>query len=99
MAKMGRPAFPREVRVAFWDGVRSGLGVEEAAAAAGVSRNAGWRWVQAAGGVKAPQFPDCGDCYSFKPLPAMSGTRCGPPAEAGAGSKECMVIAASRSAK
>ena len=52
MAKMGRPALAREVRVAFWDGVRSGLGVEEAAAAAGVSRNAAWRWMRAAGGVK-----------------------------------------------
>jgi len=52
VAKMGRPALPREVRVAFWDGVRSGLGVEEAAAAAGVSRNAVWRWMRAAGGVK-----------------------------------------------
>src|SRR5262249_41905735 len=27
VAKMGRPALPREVRVAFWDGVRAGLGV------------------------------------------------------------------------
>ena len=52
MAKMGRPALPREVRVAFWDGVRSGLGVEAAAAAAGASRNAAWRWMRAAGGVK-----------------------------------------------
>src|SRR5581483_505725 len=52
VAKMGRPALPREVRVAFWDGVRSGLGVEEAAAAAGASRNAAWRWMRAAGGVK-----------------------------------------------
>ena len=52
MAKMGRPALPREVRAAFWDGVRSGLGAEEAAAAAGASRNAAWRWMRAAGGVK-----------------------------------------------
>jgi transposase, IS30 family len=52
VAKVGRPALPREVRVAFWDGVRWGLGVEEAAAAAGASRNAAWRWMRAAGGVK-----------------------------------------------
>lgn len=52
MARMGRPGLPREVRVRFWDGVRAGLGVEAAAAAAGVSRNAGWMWVRQAGGVK-----------------------------------------------
>ena len=52
MAKMGRPGLPREVQVAFWDGIRAGLGVEEAAAAAGVSRNGAWKWLRAAGGVK-----------------------------------------------
>ena len=52
MAKMGRPALPREVQVAFWDGIRAGLGVEEAAAVAGVSRNGAWKWLRAAGGVK-----------------------------------------------
>ena len=52
MAKMGRPPLPREVRAAFWDGVRAGLGVEEAAVAAGVSRRAGWRWMRQAGGVR-----------------------------------------------
>ena len=56
MAKMGRPPLPREVRAAFWDGVRAGLGVEEAAAAAGVSRRAGWRWMRQAGGVR-PDAP------------------------------------------
>jgi transposase, IS30 family len=49
---MGRPALPREVQVVFWDGIRAGLGVEEAAAAAGVSRNGAWKWLRAAGGVK-----------------------------------------------
>jgi IS30 family transposase len=49
---MGRPGLPREVQVAFWDGIRAGLGVEEAAAAAGVSRNGAWKWLRAAGGVK-----------------------------------------------
>jgi transposase, IS30 family len=52
VAKMGRPALPREVQVAFWDVIRAGLGVEEAAAAAGVSRNGAWKWLRAAGGVK-----------------------------------------------
>ena len=52
MVKMGRPALPREVQVVFWDGIRAGLGVEEAAAAAGVSRNGAWKWLRAAGGVK-----------------------------------------------
>jgi IS30 family transposase len=49
---MGRPPLPREVRVAFWDGVRSGLGVDEAAAAAGVGPRLGRKWLAAAGGVK-----------------------------------------------
>ena len=50
--KLGRPALSREVRVAFWDGVRAGLGVEEAAGAAGAGRETARRWVVAAGGVK-----------------------------------------------
>jgi IS30 family transposase len=49
---MGRPALPREVRVAFWDGVRAGLSPEEAAVAAGAGRHAGRLWMAAAGGVK-----------------------------------------------
>jgi IS30 family transposase len=52
VARSGRPGLPREVRVAFWDGVRAGLGVEAAAVAAGVSKNQGWRWLRDAGGVK-----------------------------------------------
>ena len=52
MAKTGRPALPREVRVAFWDGIGAGLSVAEAAAAAGVSRRSGVSWVRAAGGVR-----------------------------------------------
>ena len=51
MARMGRPALPREVRVAFWDGVRAGLVVEAAAAAAGVSPRTARVWMRAAGGV------------------------------------------------
>ena len=52
MARMGRPVLPREVRVAFWDGVRAGLGIEAAASAAGVSDRVARAWVLAAGGVK-----------------------------------------------
>ena len=50
--RLGRPALSREVRVAFWDGVRAGLSTEEAAAAAGAGRETARRWVVAAGGVK-----------------------------------------------
>jgi transposase, IS30 family len=62
VARMGRPELPRELAVAFWDGVRAGLGVEEAAAAAGVNRRQGWRWLREAGGVKqvAPRAPSSG---------------------------------------
>jgi len=49
---VGRPRLPREVQVAFWDGIREGLCVEEAAVRAGASGGAGWRWVRAAGGVR-----------------------------------------------
>jgi IS30 family transposase len=52
VAKFGRPALPRDVQVAFWDGVRAGLVQEAAAAAAGASRESGRRWVREAGGVK-----------------------------------------------
>ena len=52
MTKLGRPGLPRAVRVPFWDGIRAGLGAEEAAAAAGVSRESARRWVREAGGVK-----------------------------------------------
>jgi transposase, IS30 family len=52
VARMGVPGRPREVRVRFWDGIRAGLAVEQAAAAAGVGRNAAWGWLRQAGGVK-----------------------------------------------
>jgi transposase, IS30 family len=48
----GRPGLARDVQVRFWDGVRAGLGLEEAAAAAGANRESARRWVRAAGGVK-----------------------------------------------
>jgi transposase, IS30 family len=42
---------PRPVRQAFWDGVRAGLGVEDAARLAGVSYPAARAWFINAGGV------------------------------------------------
>jgi len=48
---MGRPAVPRALRVRFWDGVRSGLSLREAAAAAGVHRHQAEAWFREAGGV------------------------------------------------
>jgi len=54
MASSGGVPFPRVVRECFWSGVRSGLSVKEAAAAAGVSRNSGWRWMVERGGVMPP---------------------------------------------
>jgi transposase, IS30 family len=47
----GRPAAARPVQVRFWEGVRSGLGVQEAGVAAGVGRNKAYAWFRLAGGV------------------------------------------------
>jgi transposase, IS30 family len=52
VAKMGRPRVPQAVRAGFWDGIRSGLGLREAAAAAGVHRHQAEAWFREAGGVK-----------------------------------------------
>jgi transposase, IS30 family len=52
VVKNGRPGLPREAEAGFWDGVRAGLGVGEAAVAAGVSSSQAGRWFQRAGGVK-----------------------------------------------
>ena len=52
MVKNGRPGVPRSVQAGFWDGVRSGLGVREAALAAGVGRSKAEVWFRLAGGVK-----------------------------------------------
>jgi IS30 family transposase len=52
VAKLGRPRVPGVVRARFWDGVRSGLGLREAAAAAGVHRHQAEGWFREAGGVK-----------------------------------------------
>jgi transposase, IS30 family len=51
--KSGRPAAPRAVQVQFWEGVRSGLGVQEAGAAAGVGPVKAFAWFKQAGGVKS----------------------------------------------
>jgi transposase, IS30 family len=47
----GRPPVPRAVRAGFWDGVRCGLSVPEAAQAAGVGLNSARAWFREAGGV------------------------------------------------
>jgi transposase, IS30 family len=52
--KAGRPGAPAEVRARFWHGIRSGLGIAEAAAAAGVSRSRAQEWFRDAGGVAPP---------------------------------------------
>jgi transposase, IS30 family len=52
VVKLGRPPVPRAGRVGFWDGVRSGLSLREAAAAAGVHRHQAEVWFREAGGVK-----------------------------------------------
>ena len=52
MVKNGRPGLARVERVVFWEGMRGGLGVPEAAAGAGVSYLTGWRLFAGAGGVK-----------------------------------------------
>jgi IS30 family transposase len=49
--RTGRPAAPRALQVRFWEGIRSGLGVEAAARAAGAGHDAGFGWFKAAGGV------------------------------------------------
>jgi transposase, IS30 family len=47
----GRPGLPVEVRRRFWVGVRAGVGVAEAAVAAGVSETVARRWFRECGGV------------------------------------------------
>jgi transposase, IS30 family len=63
---VGRPGFPGVVRRQFWDQVRAGFSVVEAAEAVGVSRNAGQRWFQQVGGVNPyPIVPVSGRYLSF----------------------------------
>ena len=54
MALRGRPPVPRAVRAGFWEGVRSGLSVREAAQAAGVHHSQAKDWFREAGGVAPP---------------------------------------------
>jgi len=51
--KNGRPAVPRALEVQFWEGIRSGLGVQVAGAAAGVGPVKAFAWFRQAGGVKS----------------------------------------------
>jgi transposase, IS30 family len=51
--KNGRPAAPRALQVQFWDGIRSGLAIQEAGAAAGVGPVKAFAWFRQAGGVKS----------------------------------------------
>lgn len=51
MAGKGRPTRPREVEREFWRQIRTGLGIEDAAAAAGVSKNLAGRWYRHGGGM------------------------------------------------
>lgn len=52
-----RPSKSSRLRRRFWEEIRGGLTVSEAAVAVGVSLNSGWRWFADAGGVR-PQLPD-----------------------------------------
>ncbi|MGH9621708.1 MAG: IS30 family transposase [Bryobacteraceae bacterium] len=51
VAKVGRPPVPRAAQAGFWEGVRSGLGLRQAALAAGVHRHRAEAWFREAGGV------------------------------------------------
>jgi transposase, IS30 family len=53
VVKNGRPAAPRALQVEFWEGIRSGLGIQDAGVAAGVGREIAFRWFKQAGGVKS----------------------------------------------
>ena len=56
--------WPRVVRRAFWEQIRAGLWAHEAAAAVGVSGEAGRRWFAEAGGVMQPREVLVGRCLS-----------------------------------
>lgn len=64
---MGRPGLPNQLRRQFWQGVRSGLTVPEAAAAAGVAKRTAVDWHRQAGGVNPyPAQPVSGRYLSFE---------------------------------
>ena len=48
-------AYLAAIRRGFWDGIRGGMSVGEAAEAVGVPVRAGYRWFDEAGGVKPPR--------------------------------------------
>ena len=50
-ARPGVPRLPAEMEYRFWDAVRGGLLIKDAAAAAGVSHTKGKRWFRHRGGV------------------------------------------------
>lgn len=63
---VGRPGFPGQVRRQFWDQIRAGFSVVEAAESVGVSRCAGKRWFQQVGGVNPyPIAPVSGRYLTF----------------------------------
>lgn len=51
VARVGRPRLPVELEYAFWDRIRGGLTIKEAARAIGVSESVGERWFRKRGGV------------------------------------------------
>ena len=62
--KSGRPAAPRALQAQFWEGIRSGLGVQEAGVAAGAGRVLAFSWFGRAGGVKSNGPRPAGGRYS-----------------------------------
>jgi len=54
---LGRPGYPSEVRRRFWEQVRAGDGVREAAVVVGVSRAIGNEWFRQTGGVIPKHAP------------------------------------------
>ena len=83
MKKNGRPAAPRALQAQFWEGVRLGLGVEEAGRAAGVGPVKAFEWFKQAGGVKSNGRgrPASGTCRWLSGRRSRSGwrrvSRCG----------------------
>jgi len=50
-ARSGAPGYAAEVVARFWAGIREGVSIEDASAAAGVSEGSGKRWFNQRGGV------------------------------------------------
>jgi transposase, IS30 family len=64
--RSGRPLVPRAAWEAFWGGYRSGVSVEDAAMAAGVSENAARNWVRQRGGIAPPRMVGSGRFLSLE---------------------------------